>query len=304
MKILVTGGAGFIGSHVVDQYVKSGHQVWVIDDLSSGKRSYLNSKAKFFQMDISDKAVSTIFKRCKFDLVNHHAAQKNLRFSVKEPVLDAEINILGSLRLLENCLKYKVRRFIFASTGGALYGDASTVPTSEIHSTHPVSPYGVAKLTVENYLHYYAHQHKIVYTALRYANVYGPRQDPKGEAGVVAIFVGGLLKGKPVFINGRGRQTRDFVYVGDVARANLLALNADFSAGFNVGTGVETSVNDLYKLIAQELGYKKVAGRKPQPAGEQLRSALDSRKIRVELGWQVQTLLTDGLKQTIEWFRV
>jgi UDP-glucose 4-epimerase len=227
MKILVTGGAGFIGSHVVDAYLELGHEVVVVDNLSSGSIENLNPKAKFYKMDIRDSDIEDLFKNEKPDIVNHHAAQMDVRKSVEDPIYDADVNIIGSLNLLQNCIRYGVKKFIFASTGGAIYGEQDYFPADEEHPTRPLSPYGVAKLTVEKYLYFYKEVHGLNYVVLRYANIYGPRQNPHGEAGVVAIFTSKMLKGEQPVINGDGFQTRDYTFVGDVVRANVLALNYD-----------------------------------------------------------------------------
>jgi len=235
MKILVTGGAGFIGSHVVDAYLELGHEVVVVDNLSSGSIENLNPKAKFYEMDIRDSDIEDLFKNEKPDVVNHHAAQMDVRKSVEDPIYDADVNIIGSLNLLQNCIKYGVKKFIFASTGGAIYGEQDYFPADEEHPTRPLSPYGVAKLTVEKYLYFYKEVHGLNYVVLRYANIYGPRQNPHGEAGVVAIFTSKMLKGEQPVINGDGFQTRDYTFVGDVVRANVLALSYEKSDVFNIG---------------------------------------------------------------------
>ncbi|HZY10966.1 MAG TPA: NAD-dependent epimerase/dehydratase family protein, partial [Bacteroidota bacterium] len=225
MNILVTGGAGFIGSHVADACISSGHSVFIIDDLSMGKREYLNSNAKFLKMDIRDEKVREVFQKEKFDVLIHHAAQMDVRKSVDDPLFDASVNIVGTLNLLENCRSSGVRKFIFASTGGAIYGEQDYFPADETHPVRPCSPYGVSKLSIEKYLNYYHVVYGLNYICLRYANVYGPRQNPHGEAGVVAIFTSKMLSGDQPVINGNGKQTRDYVYVEDVVRANLSALS-------------------------------------------------------------------------------
>lgn len=301
MKILVTGGAGFIGSHIVDKLVDQGHQVVVVDDLSSGKREYINSKAKFYKINIQDKDLEKVFIKEKPEVVDHHAAHINIRESVKDPIFDAQVNILGTVNLLENCRKYKVKKFIFASTGGALYGDTDITPTPESHPTKPFSPYGVTKLCTEDYLYYYKQVHGLDYVILRYANVYGPRQDPYGEAGVVAIFVQKLLKNEQPIINGDGEQTRDYVYVDDVADANLLALESNKNI-YNVGTGIETSVNELFHKLVDITGISQSEKHGPALPGEQKRSCLSFTKIKEKLGWEPKTTIDEGLKKTVEWF--
>jgi len=259
MKIIVTGGAGFIGSHVTDRYIAAGHQVVVVDNLTTGKMANLNPKVRFYQSDIRDPGMEEIFGNEKPDVVNHHAAQIDVRKSVQDPVFDAGVNILGMLNLLEKAIRHGVKRFIFASSGGAMYGDQpeNAAPADEETPLRPISPYGVAKATGELYLHYYKIVHGLDYVALRYGNVYGPRQDPFGEAGVVAIFTEKLLAdGQPV-INGDGLQTRDYVYVEDVAAANLLALHPGASGSFNIGTGLEKNVNELFRGLLQNMENRR-----------------------------------------------
>ena len=301
-KVLVTGGAGFIGSHIVDEFIKEGLQVVVIDNLSTGKKSNLNPKAKFYKRDIRDKKIEKVFKREKPDYVCHQAAHIDLRESLKEPIFDADNNIIGTLNVLENCVKHKVKKFIFASTGGAIYGDASIIPTPEIYEAKPMSPYGISKLSIDNYLHFYHKVNKLPYISLRYANVYGPRQDSGGEAGVIAIFTEKLLRGEQPLIFGNGRQTRDYVYVGDVARANFLALKSKKVGRYNVGTGVETNVNNIFKGLVKVMGSKVKAKRVAGVLGEQKRSCLANKKIKKDLKLKVSVDLEKGLKRTVEWF--
>jgi UDP-glucose 4-epimerase len=304
MKILVTGGAGFIASHIVDAYVGLGHSVTIIDDLSTGRKSNLNAKAKFVEADIRDAgAVQKIFEGEKFDVVNHHAAQMDVRRSVADPVFDASVNVVGVLTLLEAAVKKGVRRFVFASSGGAIYGEQDYFPANEAHPTRPISPYGVAKLTTEQYLFFYKAVYGLDSVALRYANVYGPRQNPEGEAGVVAIFATKMLKGEQPVINGDGKQTRDYVFVGDVVRANVLALNARSSAIFNVGTGIESDVNQLFTVLRTLTGSSCAERHAEAKKGEQLRSVLDFGKLQRELGWSPTVSLTDGIRMTVEYFR-
>lgn len=304
-KILVTGGAGFIGSHLVDALIAKGHGVVVVDDLSSGNKKNINPRAKFYKYDIRDERLARIFQKYIITHVFHTAAQINLRESIKDPLFDARINILGALNLLENCGRYGIKKFIFSSTGGAIYGDAKTVPTPETYCAQPISPYGVAKQTVENYLHYYHTVWGLDYIALRYANVYGPRQNSQSEAGVIAIFCDQLLQGKQSQINGDGKQTRDFVYVSDVVAANLLALKSKISGVYNVGTGVETNVNELYKMIAENIVAKPgKANHAEAIKGEQRRSCLNNKKIRKDLGWQPKMSVAKGIKLTVNWFKV
>ncbi|CUS91431.1 SDR family oxidoreductase [Candidatus Kryptobacter tengchongensis] len=303
MNILVTGGAGFIGSHVVDSYIELGHNVIVVDNLSSGSLENLNPKAKFYHLDIRDDKVEEIFKSEKIDIVNHHAAQMDVRKSVEDPIYDADVNIIGSLKLLQFSIKYGVKKFIFASTGGAIYGEQDYFPADEEHPTRPLSPYGVAKLTVEKYLYFYKEVHGLNYVILRYANIYGPRQNPHGEAGVVAIFTSKMLKGEKPIINGDGFQTRDYTYVGDVVKANLLALNYDKSDVFNIGTGIETDVNTLFRKLKELTGANCDEVHGPPKPGEQRRSVISYEKVYRTLGWKPEISLDEGLKLTVEFFK-
>ena len=303
MKFLVTGGAGFIGSHLVDKLIKEGHKVVVIDNLSIGRKENLNPKAKFYKIDICSYRISQIFKKEKPEVVFHYAAQIDVRKSVKDPVEDAKINILGTLNILENCKKYNIRKVIFASTGGAIYGDADIVPTPETYPELPLSPYGIAKLTIEKHLSYYYKVFGLPYVSLRLANVYGPRQNSKGEAGVVAIFCDKMLSKKQPIINGDGKQTRDFVFVDDVVEANISALKKDKVGIFNIGTARETDVNTLFKKLRELTDSKCAKIHGPTLPGEQKRSCLDYSEAKRELGWQPKYSLDKGLKKTVEWFR-
>lgn len=303
MKILVTGGAGFIASQIVDAFLKEGHSVVVVDDLSSGFEKNLNQKAKFIKANICDKSISDLFESEKFDIVNHHAAQMDVRRSVADPAFDANTNIIGTINLLQNSVKYGIKKFMFASTGGAVYGEQDYFPADEKHNTQPKSPYGISKLAVEKYLYFYNSEYGMNYTILRYANIYGPRQNPFGEAGVVAIFSTKLLKGEQPVINGHGKQTRDYVYVGDVVKANTLALNDESSDIYNVGTGIETDVNELFMILNKLTGAGKEEKHGPAAAGEQLRSVITSGKLFNKFGWKPSTKFEDGLAQTVEFFR-
>lgn len=302
MKILVTGGAGFIGSHLADAYIRLGHEVVVIDNLSSGKREQVPEQACFIQLDIRDAEVEDVFQREKFDAINHHAAQMSVTRSVANPILDADINILGSLNLLQLAVKYKVGRLLFASTGGAIYGEQETFPASESHPRQPTSPYGLSKLAVENYLGYYRKTFGLSASALRYSNVYGPRQDPHGEAGVVAIFCKQLKCGERPRIFGDGEQTRDFVSVRDVVQANVELLASDLSGAFNIGTGQETSVNTLAEVLIRHAAKTVSPEHLPERLGEQKRSAIDYGKIQRALGWHPRVTLAEGLGQTFDYF--
>jgi UDP-glucose 4-epimerase len=302
MRVLVTGGAGFIGSHIADNLLERGHEVAVVDDLSAGKRENVSNEADFYDADVRS-GCPHIFEEFRPEALSHQAAQMDVRRSVREPDFDAEVNVLGTVRLLENCVRYGVGRFVFASTGGAIYGEQRAFPAPENHPQYPVSPYGVSKLAGERYLHYYHVEYGISYVALRYANVYGPRQDPHGEAGVVAIFCGNLAVGKPSTINGTGEQTRDYVYVEDVARATVLALEDDVPPGaYNVGTGIETSVNELYAMIAAISGRTLPPRHGPAKPGEQARSCVDPTKAARLLDWQPEVDLKAGLKNTFRFF--
>jgi len=301
MKILVTGGAGFIGSHVVDRYLAQGHQVVVVDDLTTGRREFVDPRAKFYLMDVRSPDLAGVFEAERPEVVNHHAAQSEVRRSVEDPAFDARVNILGTLNLLGCCGRSGVRRAIFASTGGAVYGDTGVLPTPEDHPTRPASPYGISKLAAEHYLLCLGALYGIPTVALRYANVYGPRQNPLGEAGVVAIFTNRLLRGEPAIINGDGKQTRDYVYVGDVVEANLRALERPEVAGIlNIGTGVETSVVELFQRLRALLGSSAEERHGPAKPGEQRRSVLDASRAKGLLGWTSRVPLEDGLRRTVE----
>jgi len=303
LKILVTGGAGFIASQIADAFITDGHQVVILDDLSTGFEKNINPKAKFVKANICDKNLDKLFESEKFDVVNHHAAQMDVRRSVKDPEFDASTNILGTINLLQNCVKYGVKKFMFASTGGAIYGEQDYFPADEKHNQQPKSPYGISKLAVEKYLYFYNSEYKLNYTILRYANIYGPRQNPFGEAGVVAIFSTKLLKDEQPTINGHGKQTRDYVFVGDVVKANQLALMDEASDVYNVGTGIETDVNQLFHFINNITDAKKEELHGPTAAGEQLRSVITSDKLFNKFGWRPATKFEDGLKATVEFFR-
>ena len=274
MHVLVTGGAGFIGSHIVDACVDRGWQVSVIDDLSTGDRANLNPAAAFLEGDLRDAATMRFVEMIRPDVICHQAAQIDLRKSVADPAADAEINIIGSIRLLQAAVNARVKRFLFASSGGAGYGEPRTVPQGEDHPLHPMSPYGCAKVAVEYYLTAFREVHGLSTVALRYANVYGPRQNALGEAGVIAIFADRMSRGEPVTINGDGGQTRDFVHVSDVAAANIAAIESDVTGAFNVGTGVETSINEIYRLLAKTFGIDADPRHGPAKTGEQRRSVL------------------------------
>lgn len=303
MKILITGGAGFIGSHVADLLIENNFDVSIVDNLSSGKLENINPKARFYKCDARDSEIFKIIEIEKPQIVIHNAAQLSVRNSVDDPLNDASINIIGGLNVLEACRKIKVGKIIFASSGGVVYGEQQYFPADENHPTKPISPYGVAKLSFEKYLFYYNYIFGIKYICLRYANVYGPRQDPHGEAGVVAIFSKKLLNNEQPVINGDGKQTRDYVYVKDVAAANLSAIRNDFVGEINIGTGVETDVNDIFDILKKAAGkkdLKEVHG--PAKTGEQERSVLSYKKAQTILGWEPKVKIKEGLTRTFEWF--
>jgi UDP-glucose 4-epimerase len=303
MKILVTGGAGFIGSHIADAFITHGHQVTIIDNLVTGRRENVNPQATFCEMDICDPGIAEVFKREQFDVVCHQAAQMDVRRSVADPGYDAKVNILGTLNLLQQCQSTGVQKFLFASTGGAIYGEQVQFPAGEEHPTWPASPYGISKLACEKYIFFFSQTYGLRYVFLRYANVYGPRQNPHGEAGVVAIFSTRLLAGEQPVINGDGKQTRDYVYVGDVVRANLLALDYSRNDYFNIGTGVETDVNTIFHRLNEAAGAGMQEHHGPAKEGEQMRSVLSNEKARRLLEWRPRVSLDEGLKETVEWFR-
>lgn len=303
MKILITGGAGFIASHIADACVGDGHAVIVVDDLSMGKIENVNPSARFEQLDIRDDRIAELFVKEKFDAVIHHAAQMDVRKSVEDPIFDASVNVLGTLNLLEQCRKTGVKSFVFASTGGAIYGEQDYFPADEGHPVRPVSPYGISKLAIEKYLFYYGEAYGLRHVSLRYANVYGPRQNPHGEAGVVAIFTTRMLGGAQPVINGDGKQTRDYVFVRDVVRANMSALAHDRSGTFNVGTGIETDVNVLFRKLRDLTGSGCREEHAPAKKGEQARSVIDSGLLKSTFGWAPQTALGEGLAETVEFFR-
>lgn len=302
MHILVTGGAGFIGSHVTDALLDRGHAVHVLDDLSTGRAANVPAAAPLHQFDIRSDQAAALVEREQFDVLVHHAAQMDVRASVADPSFDADVNVRGFLNLAEAGRKNGLKKILFASTGGAIYGEPDYTPQDEDHPVRPLSPYGITKLCAEKYLYFYEQQYGIDYVALRYANVYGPRQSPHGEAGVVAIFTQRMLKGDQPIINGDGKQTRDYVFVGDVVRANLAALNYDGSGVFNVGTGVETNVNELFLTIRELTGADIPEEHGDAKPGEQQRSVLGYERTKRELGWSPQVDVGEGLQRTVEWF--
>ena len=306
MRIMVTGGAGFIGSHTVDALIASGAgEVTVLDDLSTGKRSQLNAKATLYPIDLRDAAaVASVVAQARPEIIYHLAAQMDVRRSVADPSFDAQVNLVGFLNLMESVRKHGLKRVVFASTGGAIYGEQEEFPCTEEHPKRPVSPYGVAKLATEAYLFFYKVEYGIDYVALRFGNVYGPRQDPHGEAGVVAIFCGRILDGKPVTIYGDGTQTRDYIYVGDVVRAVVAASKSNASGiALNIGTGIETNVNELYSALAGIADFPTHAEHAAARPGEQKRSVISPARAAQELGWRPEKRLADGLEETFKYFK-
>lgn len=302
-KVLVTGGAGFIGSHLVDRLIQEGNEVAVIDNLSTGKRKQVHKKAAFYKMDIRSKRIERVFRKERPLVMVHLAAQMNVRLSTEDPSFDADVNILGTLNLLEHAVKSGVRKVSFASSGGAIYGEQDVYPAAETHRTDPLSPYGISKLAGEKYLAYYTNTTGLRHVALRFGNVYGPRQEPEGEAGVIAIFSKLMLNGGQPIINGTGKQTRDFVYVEDVVEAIMTTIGEDVQGVFNVGTGQESTVNECYGIIKTltNSSCKDLYGAAKK--GEQLRSVLDVTKLREDFDWEPQVSLSEGLNMTVEFFK-
>jgi UDP-glucose 4-epimerase len=302
MKVLVTGGAGFIGSHVVDALVRQGYQVVVVDNLSTGRPENINPAATFYQADISNSELEEIFEKERPELINHQAAQTVIQKSMEDPVFDAKQNILGSLNLVLQCLRFGVKKIIYASSVG-VYGEPKYLPLDENHPVNPISYYGISKHTAEHYLHLAHLQHMLSYVVLRYPNVYGPRQSPEGEAGVVAIFTRQMLRGERPTIFGKGDKTRDYVHVSDVVTANLLAMEGDGNGVYNLGTGVETSDQEMFNLLAELTGYQGKPRYAPVREGEIYKICLDSSKAQKELDWQPQFLLREGLSETVDSYR-
>lgn len=302
-KALVTGGAGFIGSHIVDALIKRRIKVVIVDDLSTGENKNVNPNARFFKMSITSPNFPKLLKNVKPDVVFHCAAQINVRESVKDPLKDARVNILGTLAVAQAAKDAKVKKIIFSSTGGAIYSERDKPPYSERDRSEPVSPYGIAKRTSEQYLEFMHGETEIPYVSLRYANVYGPRQNAKGEAGVIAVFTERMLEGKPVVINGTGTKTRDFVYVDDVVRANMKAMQKNVVGEFNIGTGKQVSINQVFRKLNALTGGLTKERHGPDKAGEARRSALRFTKAKRHLDWSPKVSIDDGLEKTVKWFK-
>ena len=303
MKVLVTGGAGFIGSHIVDALIEQGHQVVVVDNLATGFSENINPSARFYEVSICDKELADIFEQERPEIVSHQAAQMVVARSVNEPIFDAQENILGSLNVILNSVRFGVKKIIYASSGGAVYGEPQYLPVDEKHPINPVSQYGISKHTVEHYLHLYGLQYGLNYVVLRYPNVYGLRQNPDGEAGVVAIFASQMLKGEQPTIYGSGDKTRDYTCVSDVVAANLLAMEQGNNDIYNIGTGVETSDKEMFDTLAKMFGYSGEPRYAPVRPGEIYRICLDASKAHRELSWQARLSLKEGLPQTIGYYR-
>lgn len=302
-KILVTGGAGFIGSNLVDKLIKLNNEVVVIDNLYSGKKEYLNPRSKFYNLDISDEKIKDIFQIEKFDYVYHLAAQIDVRKSVDDMEFDNKVNILGSLNILKNCHHFNIKKIIFASSGGAAYGFPEKIPTPETYPDYPVSPYGINKVSFEKYLNYYYKVFSQKYITLRLANVYGPRQYKGGEAGVIAIFTSNAISNKKSYIYGDGLQTRDYVYVDDVINAFILSLESDFVGCLNIGTGIEKNLLEVVRAIESNLNQKLNIEHQDEKVGEEKRSCLDFNKAKKNLNWQAKIDLEEGIKKTIDWVK-
>ncbi len=303
MKILVTGGAGFIGSHITDAYINLGHSVTILDNFSSGKRENVNPKAKVIEADINDDNISDIFKNEKFDVISHHAAQMNVRVSVDNPKFDANTNIIGSINVFEAAKQSGVKKIIFASSGGTIYGEQEKFPADEDDRKAPCSPYGISKLSTEHYLFYYQSVYGIDRVVLRYGNVYGARQNPHGEAGVVAIFINKMLSGEQPIINGDGLITRDYIYIDDVVAANVKALDSEVNGIYNVTTGVETDVNHIFRRLKELTASRSEEFHGPAKAGEQRRSVCSYAKYENMHGWSPKMVFDEGMKHTVDAFK-
>jgi len=303
MRMLVTGGAGFIGSHIVDACVEAGHAVTVIDDLSTGHRENVNAKARFLPLDIRSEEIDALFRESRFDVVSHQAARGNVRASMEDPWVYADVNVRGGINLLEAARRHGVRKIVYSSTGGCVYGELQYWPADERHPIRPRDPYGASKASFELYLPVYEMNYGLTYTILRYPNVYGPRQDPFGEAGVVSIFTGQMLLGNATVINGDGEQSRDYVFVEDVVRANVLALEGGDNDVFNLGWGRGTTVNEIFHGLRALISYAGGEHHGPARLGEVRRNDLDASKIKGALGWEPRVALEEWLRRTVEFFR-
>jgi UDP-glucose 4-epimerase len=305
MRIVVTGGAGFIGSHIVDAFCDEGHEVVVVDSLWShggGRRENIPDGVSFVHMDIRDDGIGRIFSEFKPEIVCHHAAQHSVAIGMRDPKLDANVNVIGMLNVLDAAVKAGTRKVIFASSA-ATYGDVDAMPVDESSPQHPVSPYGITKMVTEHYLRFFQSEHGLDYTALRYGNVYGPRQDPNGEAGVIAIFLGKFLQKQGVRIDWDGEQTRDYVYVGDVVRANVAALTRGSGEIYAIGAGKKTSVNQVYQAIVEVTGFEAPITRAPRRPGDAREVYFNPAKAMRELGWEARVSLIDGMRKTYDYFR-
>jgi UDP-glucose 4-epimerase len=302
-KVLITGGAGFIASQIADALIEQGREVVIVDDLSHGSITNINPKAKFYKVDIRDQNLNEIFAKERPQIVNHHAARTSVTHSLSKPTDDAEVNILGALNLLQNCVKWGIKKIIYASSGGAIYGEPVYLPCDESHPIAPLSPYGVSKYTVELYINSYLNNFGLNHTILRYANVYGPRQISTGEAAVVAKFAHQMLMGNDISINGNGEQARDFVYVGDIVRANIMAMEQTKNEVYNLGTGKTISVNQIFSLLKSMIGYNREPRYLPAIKGEIFNTSLNAAKAKKELEWVAETNFNDGLKATVDFYK-
>lgn len=304
MRIIVTGGAGFIGSHVADAYVAAGHELLVVDSLwehGGGRRANVRNGVSLVHMDVRDEAIGRVFTEFKPEIINHHAAQHSVAISVRDPIYDAQVNVVGLLNVLEHASRSGARKVIFASSG-AIFGTPERLPITEATPQRPTTPYGITKMIGEQYLHFYREARQLDFTALRYGNVYGPRQDPNGEAGVIAIFIGHFLARRPVRIDWDGEQTRDYVFASDVARANLAALERGSGESYVIGTSTRTSVNDIYRALVSISGFEAPIERAPRRSGDARDAQFDSARARAQLDWSPATPLADGIRATYEYF--
>ncbi len=303
MKYLITGGAGFIGSHLVDKLISQNHKVVIIDNLLTGKKENINPSAKFYKYDILDSRIKEVFEKEKPQVVFHFAAHIEARQSAEDPIFDAKTNVLGSLNILENCRNFGIKKIIFSSSGGEVYGDAKIIPTPESYEALPISPYGVAKLTVEKYLYSYLKMYDLNFVALRYGNIYGPRQNPYGEAGVIAIFLNKMLNKKQPLIHGNGKQTKDYVFINDVISATISASKKNINGAINIATGKETSVLEIFNKLKKMTGFKGEKKHVPLPVIGFKRGALSIKMAKKTINWQPEYNLEKGLQETFHWFK-